>query len=195
VDNVHPTNQTGNAMQPNAHTQPKTQRGFTLIELVVVLVVLSLLAAVAVPKFIEVTKQAEASSVRGVLGNLRSALSLRMAQGLINGEDLAKWSSSGTGSESDDPLYPMQDLLIDRPEQYLGVIPNSDNRGAWYDDENTHEVVYVLKNDDIVDNASGESPRKLRYRIERVNADGEISNTGETAGLILVPRGNYDWNY
>jgi type II secretory pathway pseudopilin PulG len=35
-------------------------------------VVLSLLAAVAVPKFIEVTKQAEASSVRGVLGNLRN---------------------------------------------------------------------------------------------------------------------------
>jgi hypothetical protein len=55
--------------------------------------------------------------------------------------------------------------------------------------------VYVLKNDDIVDNASGESPRKLRYRIERVNADGEISNTGETAGLILVPKFNYDWNY
>jgi prepilin-type N-terminal cleavage/methylation domain-containing protein len=182
-------------MQPNAPSQIKTQRGFTLIELVVVLVVLSLLAAVAVPKFIEVTKQAEASAVRGVLGNLRSALSLRMAQGLINGEELAQWSASGTGSVSDDPLYPMQDLLIDRPEQYLGVIPNSDNRGAWYDDANTHEVVYVLKNDDIVDNPNAESPEKLRYRIERVNADGEISNTGETAGLILVPKFNYDWNY
>jgi prepilin-type N-terminal cleavage/methylation domain-containing protein len=180
-------------MQPNAHTQIKTQRGFTLIELVVVLVVLSLLAAVAVPKFIEVTKQAEASAVRGVLGNLRSALSLRMAQGLINGEELAKWASNG--ANEGDRLYPMDDLLIERPEQYLGVISGSDNRGAWYDDISSHEVVYVLKNDDIVDNASGSSPKKLRYSIERVNADGEISNEGETAGLILVPERNYAWNY
>lgn len=180
-------------MQPNAPSQIKTQHGFTLIELVVVLVVLSLLAAVAVPKFIEVTKQAEASAVRGVLGNLRSALSLRMAQGLINGEELAKWASNG--ANRDDRLYPMDDLLIERPEQYLGVIPSSDNRGAWYDDFETYEVVYVLKNDDLVDDASGSSPKKLRYSIARVNADGQISNEGETAGLILVPERNYDWNY
>jgi prepilin-type N-terminal cleavage/methylation domain-containing protein len=180
-------------MQPNAPSQIKTQRGFTLIELVVVLVVLSLLAAVAVPKFIEVTKQAEASAVRGVLGNLRSALSLRMAQGLINGEELSKWASNG--ANRDDRLYPMDDLLIDRPEQYLGIISDSNNRGAWYDDFETHEVVYVLKNDDIVDNASGSSPKKLRYSIARVNSDGQISNEGETAGLILVPEKEYDWNY
>lgn len=175
------------------HKHNNNQHGFTLIELVVVLVVLSLLATVAVPKFIEVTKQAEASAVRGVLGNLRSALSLRMAQGLINGEDLSKWASNGPNA--DDRLYPMHDLLIERPEQYQGVISGSNNRGAWYDDINNHEVVYVLKNDDIVDNASGGSPKKLRYRIARINADGEISTSGETAGLILVPRDNYDWNY
>ena len=180
-------------MHPDMHTQHKTERGFTLIELVVVLVVLSLLAAVAVPKFIEVTKQAEASAVRGVLGNLRSALSLRMAQGLINGEELSKWSAAGTIAS--ERLYPMEDLLIERPDQYLGVISDSDNRGAWFDDAETYEVVYVLKNDDLVDNASGGSPKKLRYSIERVNADGEISNEGETAGLILVPQGDYDWNY
>jgi prepilin-type N-terminal cleavage/methylation domain-containing protein len=169
------------------------QRGFTLIELVVVLVVLSLLAAVAVPKFIEVTKQAEAAAVRGVLGNIRSALSLRMAQGLINGDDLTKWAYNGDNAS--ERLYPMKDLLIERPEQYLGIVGDSNNRGAWFDDAETHELVYVLKNDDIVDNASGSSPKKLRYRIARVNADGDISTAGETGGLILAPQGDYAWNY
>ncbi|MBW2185552.1 MAG: type II secretion system protein [Deltaproteobacteria bacterium] len=40
----------------------KNQKGFTLIELVVVMVILALLAAVAVPKFLDLQKQAEAGT-------------------------------------------------------------------------------------------------------------------------------------
>ncbi|MBN2644959.1 MAG: prepilin-type N-terminal cleavage/methylation domain-containing protein [Desulfuromonadaceae bacterium] len=171
----------------------RNQKGFTLIELVVVLVVLSLLAAVAVPKFIEVTKQAEASSVKGVLGNLRSALSLRMAQGIINGDDMAKWAYDGTVEA--DRLYPMQDLLIEKPEAYLGVVSNSTDRGAWFDDAENHELVYVFKNDDVLSGGSGTSPRTLRFHIVRVDEDGVVSGAGETAGLVLSPVSTYSWNY
>ncbi|MCD6525959.1 MAG: prepilin-type N-terminal cleavage/methylation domain-containing protein [Desulfuromonas sp.] len=171
----------------------RNQKGFTLIELVVVLVVLSLLAAVAVPKFIEVTKQAEASSVKGVLGNLRSALSLRMAQGIINGDDMTKWTYNGANDA--DRLYPMDDLLIEKPEAYLGVISDSSNRGAWYDDAENHELVYVFKNDDVINGGSGTSPKRIRFHIVRVDEDGIVDGAGDTAGLVLSPVDNYTWNY
>lgn len=53
--------------------------GFTLLELIMVIIILGILAAVAIPKYADLQSQAEVSAERGVVGGVRAGISIYYA--------------------------------------------------------------------------------------------------------------------
>lgn len=69
------------------HHQVRFTKGFTIIELVVVIAILSILAAVGLPRFLDTTEEAHKAAVEGVGGAFATAVLLVRAQNYANGDD------------------------------------------------------------------------------------------------------------
>jgi prepilin-type N-terminal cleavage/methylation domain-containing protein len=86
--------------------------GFTLTEIIVVIVVVGLLGALAIAKYVSLAKNAEHGSVDSVIGSLRSALNLYSANQIVNNQPITVHN-------------PFDDLAV-KPPNYAGAFPDVD---------------------------------------------------------------------
>ncbi len=94
--------------QINHHTHIRAQ-GFTLIELVVVIIILGILAVVATPKMLNLQSDANIASVQGTAGAFKAGINLARAVYLVkDGDGEAEDLLVFVGTQNNNPAYPYE---------------------------------------------------------------------------------------
>lgn len=103
----------------------KSESGFTLIELVIVIVILGILAAVAIPKYEDMREQARVATVKGQLGSIRSAIAIQYARNALNGSAVFPTLDGTIFADGRVPKEPINNSNV------VKTTPGVDNTGGW----------------------------------------------------------------
>ena len=142
-----------------------SQKGFTLIELIIVMVILGIMAAVAVPRYLDSIENAEASAEDAVISAIEAGLKQAANDSLYtNGR--ASWPSN--------PF----DALADKPAGYTEDIDLADVDGEWT------FIVTDAENGTITHQRADNSRHTWDYNAGTQDGDG--AETGSIGPRVQV---------
>ena len=161
----------------------RARRGFSLLELLIVIVIISVLVVIAVERLLVLRYEAERTIVQSVIGAMRSGLYVEFAGAAAGGQ--LKSLDSAAGSN---PML----RLAERPDTYAGEFFGADPKlfepGTWYFDTRDRAVVYIVRFPEQFSSPLGGTPR-LRLAVQPDYDPGRKS----VHGLKLEPLEPYHW--
>lgn len=116
----------------------KKQAGFTLIELVIVVVILGFLAVTAIPKFLDLTDQAKEANIEGMAGGFATAISLVRAQWEAEGRPQNTSNQNSVNYDGVDLVLTTEDTDV-RPGYVTGLTDGA-GLGGGFDEDNCAEI-------------------------------------------------------
>jgi general secretion pathway protein G len=145
--------------------QANSRRGFTLLELVVVIVIISILVVVALNRLLPFVDEAERVSVLQLEGQLRSTLMMEAAERIVRGQSVTITELNGTNPVN---------FLADPPKNYVGELKAAERATApprhWYFDDSEKRLVYRL-GDPFALNASRDGMQDPAFAVRVAYAD------------------------
>ncbi len=168
-------------------------RGFSLLELVIVIVIISVLLVLAISRLLALQVDAERVTMETVAGTLRSAIGIKVAESIVNMKVADLQALEGSN--------PMA-LLAETPHNYLGerdgVDPATLEDGNWYFDNRAKALIYLVRSKGFFSGGLPNPPR-ARFALRLVYSDKNwngVFNPGVDAieGLRLSAVEPYSWS-
>ncbi|MEZ9197238.1 Tfp pilus assembly protein FimT/FimU [Shewanella sp. 10N.286.54.B9] len=146
--------------------ESRPQTGFTLIELVVVIIILGILAVIAAPKFLDLRTDAKIADLQAITGAMKSGLTLVHSKAAIEGEEVEEGAITHAGveiplyngypavdgSDSFDELNVQLQAWLDIDSVSLTTIQQDNNAAPLFIDKSSaNNQIYIFFSEDLAD--------------------------------------------
>ncbi len=171
-------------------TPKKVAPGFTYLELVIVILIISGLLYFAIERLLKLQVVAERAAVEQIIGQLQSAIALTIGEHIVNHDikGLRRYVSTN----------PMN-LLSETPLNYLGKFasqPEPIEKASWWYDQTRHYLVYQVANKHYFQSDGPEKSvilLKIRPVYDDINSNRRFDRRDVLKGLKLRPQFSYKW--
>jgi prepilin-type N-terminal cleavage/methylation domain-containing protein len=170
----------------------QSARGFSLLELVVVVVIIAFLMVLALDRLVAVRVDAERAAMEAVVGTLKSAIGIKFAEAIVKRDNPGLRALEGSN--------PME-RLAEVPKNYLGELDDPEvgslEPGNWYFDRRNRVLVYLPEH--VTYFAGGVSnPPRARFAIKLIYADKNNNGVWDVGaesveGVRLAILESYQW--